>query len=108
MRACLTLPATHQNVRAMRTLLVLAVSVTALAGCGLRGPLERPVPLWGNPPSEGPNDPRVIKAAKEAADAEKARKEAEQKAEDEARRQRLEQQATPPATAPAATSPAQQ
>ncbi len=93
----LTLPAARQNVRAMRTLLVLALSVTALSACGLRGPLERPVPLWGNPPSEGPNDPRVLKAAKEAADAEKARKDAEQKAEDEARRQRLEQQATPPA-----------
>lgn len=92
----------------IRTVLLLALSVTALSACGLRGRLERPVPLWGNPPNEGANDPRTIKAAKEAADAEKARKDAEQKAEDEARRQRLEQQATPPATAPAATTPAQQ
>lgn len=88
----------------IRTLLVLALSVTALSACGLRGPLERPVPLWGDPPNEGPLDPRTLKAAQEAAAAEKARKDAEQKAEDEARRERLQQQATPPAT----TTPAQQ
>ena len=104
MRPRLTLQPARQNVRAMRTVLVLLLAVSALSACGLRGQLERPVPLWGNPPSEGPSDPRTLKAAKEAADAEKARKDAEQKAEDEARRQRLEQQATPPSS----TTPAQQ
>jgi hypothetical protein len=52
----------------------------ALSACGLRGDLERPVPLWGNPPNEGPLDPRTIKAAEEAAAAEKARQDAEREA----------------------------
>lgn len=108
MRPRLTLPAARQNVRAMRIVLVLVLSVTALSACGLRGALERPVPLWGDPPNEGPLDPRTLKAAEEAAAAEKARKDAEAKAEDEARRQRLEQMATPPAAPPATTTPAQQ
>ena len=82
----------------MRTSLLLLLSLTALSACGLRGPLERPVPLWGDPPNEGALDPRTIQAAKEAAEAEKAREDAERKAADEARRQQLEQQATPPAT----------
>ena len=94
----MTLPAARQNVRAMRTVLVLLLSVSALSACGLRGPLKRATPLWGNPPNEGPLDPRTIKAAEEAAAAEKARKDAERKAADAARRQELEQQATPPAT----------
>ena len=41
-------------------LLLLAAAATALAGCGLRGNLERPEPLWGNPQSdveEAPVDP---------------------------------------------------
>ena len=59
---------------------------------------QRATPLWGNPPNEGPLDPRTIKAAEEAAAAEKARKDAERKAADAARRQELEQQAPPPAT----------
>jgi hypothetical protein len=73
------------------------VSFTALAGCGLRGDLVRPVPLWGDPPNEGPLDPRTIKAAEEAAKAEEERQAAERRAADEARRRELEQQATPPA-----------
>jgi hypothetical protein len=67
-------------------LAVLAAAV--LSACGLRGGLERPVPLWGNPPNEGPLDPRTIKAAEEKAKAEAERK----KAEEEAARQ---QPATP-------------
>ena len=82
----------------MRTSLLLLLSLTALSACGLRGPLERPVPLWGNPPNEGPLDPRTIQAAKDAAEAEKARQDAERRAADEARREQLEQQATPPVT----------
>jgi len=82
----------------MRTSLLLLLSLTALSACGLRGDLVRPVPLWGNPPNEGPLDPRTIKAAEEAAAAEKARQDAERKATDDARRQQLQQQATPPAT----------
>ena len=80
------------------TRIVLALAGFALlAACGLRGPLERPVPLWGNPPNEGPLDPRTIKAAEDAAAAEKARQDAERKAADEARRRQLEQQAAPAA-----------
>ncbi len=45
-----------------------------LAGCGLRGELERPVPMWGNPPNEGAKDPRTLKAqAEEEAAAKKAK-----------------------------------
>jgi predicted small lipoprotein YifL len=54
----------------------LAMATLTLAGCGLKGDLERPVPLWGNPPNEGPNDPRTIKAREEA--------EAKKKAEEDA------------------------
>lgn len=82
----------------MRTFLLLVLSATALSACGLRGDLVRPVPLWGDPPNEGPLDPRTIQAAKEAAEAEKARQDAERRAADEARREQMEQQATPPAT----------
>jgi hypothetical protein len=80
----------------IRTALVLALSVAALSACGLRGDLVRPVPLWGNPPNEGPNDPRTIKAAEEAAKAEKERKDAERKAADAAQREQLDQQTQPP------------
>ena len=68
------------------------LTVLPLCACGLRGDLERPVPLWGNPPNEGPLDPRTIKAAEEKAKAEAERK----KAEEEAARQ--QQQQTTPAT----------
>jgi hypothetical protein len=54
----------------------LVMATIMLAGCGLKGGLERPVPLWGNPPNEGPNDPRTIKAREEA--------EAKKKAEEDA------------------------
>lgn len=64
----------------IRTAFVLAAAALALSACGMRGDLERPVPLWGNPPNEGPNDPRTIKAAEEAAKAEKARQDADREA----------------------------
>ena len=50
----------------------LCMATLMLAGCGLKGDLERPVPLMGNPPNEGPNDPRTIKANEEAAAKKKA------------------------------------
>ncbi len=79
----------------MRTVLVLAVSLVALAGCGLRGDLVRPMPLWGDPPLDGPTDPRVIQAAKEAAAAEQARLDAEQRAADAARVEEMRNEANP-------------
>ncbi|MEE2566331.1 LPS translocon maturation chaperone LptM [Hyphobacterium marinum] len=30
--------------------LVLALGALALAGCGMRGDLDRPPPMWGDPP----------------------------------------------------------
>jgi len=81
----------------MRTVLVLALSVSALSACGLRGDLVRPMPLWGDPPLDGPTDPRVIKAAEEAEAAEKERQDAERRAADEARRLEMQRQASPPA-----------
>ncbi len=74
----------------IRTAFALVLSAALLCACGLRGDLVRPVPLWGNPPNEGPLDPRTIKAAEEAAAAEKARQDAERKAADEQRRKDLE------------------
>jgi hypothetical protein len=76
----------------MRTLLALVAGAALLSACGLRGDLVRPMPLWGDPPNEGVKDPRTIKAAEDAAAAEKAKKEADKKAADEARRQLLEEQ----------------
>ncbi len=63
------------------------------------------MPLWGDPPLDGLSDPRVIKAAEEAAAAEEARLDAERRAADEARRLELEKAATAPAEAPAAAAP---
>lgn len=82
---------------ALCTVLIL-LSVSRPVGLRPAWPAGCATPLWGNPPNEGPLDPRTIKAAEEAAAAEKARKDAERKAADAARRQELEQQATPPAT----------
>ena len=66
----------------MRIALALLAGAALLSACGLRGNLERPVPLWGNPPSEGPNDPRVLKAEKDKKEAEKKREEAQKAAND--------------------------
>jgi hypothetical protein len=88
--------------------IVLAIGLAAIlaCGCGLRGRLERPVPLWGNPPSEGANDPREVK---KRMDEEAAKK--KQEAADKAARQQQEQQqqqAAPSAPATPATPPPQQ
>lgn len=80
----------------MRTVLVLLASLAALSACGLRGELERPVPLWGDPPNEGPNDPRTIKAEEERQAAERAAREERERADAAARA--AEQPATPPAS----------
>lgn len=80
----------------MRTTLVLVLSLTALAGCGLRGDLERPVPLWGDPPNEGPNDPRTLKAEEEREAAARTAREERERAEAEAERQALDAQTVPP------------
>ncbi|MEZ5936908.1 MAG: lipoprotein [Hyphomonadaceae bacterium] len=65
----------------IRTVSMLALAGLLLAACGLRGPLERPMPLWGDPPRDGPDDPRTIKELEEKAQAEaeaaKAAKQAE-------------------------------
>lgn len=86
-----------------RSLLVVCAALAvlpALSACGLRGRLERPTPMWGNPPDEGPRDPRRLKAEKEQADAEKAKRKAE---EDQARAQRAAgEQTAPTPAAPAA------
>jgi hypothetical protein len=68
----------------IRTGFALCLCALSLSACGLRGSLERPVPLWGNPPNEGPLDPRTIKEAEEKAKAEKARQEAEKAAREQA------------------------
>ena len=72
-----------------------------LASCGLQGRPERPVPLWGNPPNEGPKDPRTLKVEQDRSDAENARKKA---AQDAARAKRAAEAATAAATAPASST----
>jgi hypothetical protein len=76
----------------MRIAVILLASAALVSACGLRGDLERPVPLFGNPPNEGLLDPRTIKAAEEAA--------AKKKAEDEAARAAEQPAATPTPTPP--------
>lgn len=92
----------------IRAALAIGLALVAITGCGLRGDLDRPMPLWGDPPLDGADDPRVIKAAEDALKAEEERKAAARRAENEARRQQLEQQATPaaaPVPAPAPATP---
>lgn len=79
----------------MRTTLLLVMSLTALAGCGLKGDLVRPVPLWGDPPNEGPNDPRTIKAEEERRAAERAAQEERDRAEAAAEREALDARTVP-------------
>jgi hypothetical protein len=71
----------------IRTGFALCLCALSLSACGLKGRLERPVPLWGNPPNEGPLDPRTIKAAEEKAKADKEREAAEKAARDAAQTQ---------------------
>lgn len=73
------------QARMKRPRLLKALALTAIAlgiaGCGLRGRLDRPPPLWGNPPNEGPLDPRTIAAQNAQKDLDKAtRKKADQEA----------------------------
>lgn len=63
----------------IRTAILLATSALSLAACGLKGELERPVPLFGNPPNEGENDPRTIRAREQAEAKRKADEEAAQR-----------------------------
>jgi predicted small lipoprotein YifL len=37
-------------------ILLVGLSVLALSACGLRGDLERPEPLWGNPTDHSQSD----------------------------------------------------
>lgn len=87
----------------MRITLAVLAAAASLSACGLRGGLERPMPLWGNPPNEGPLDPRSIKEAEEKAKAEKERLEAERAAERQRQEQLLQQQLNTPATPAPAT-----
>ncbi|HVY85655.1 MAG TPA: lipoprotein [Caulobacterales bacterium] len=34
----------------------MLIALTLLSACGLRGPLERPPPLWGHPPAARDDD----------------------------------------------------
>jgi hypothetical protein len=86
--------------------ILLPVAALALSACGLKGDLERPVPMWGNPPNEGPSDPRTIKAQEEEAARQKAADAAAEQAEREAEAA-AEGAATPPASSPASPLPAQ-
>lgn len=36
--------------------LILALGALGLAGCGMRGDLQRPPPMWGDPPPEDPSE----------------------------------------------------
>ena len=80
-------------------LILLPAAALALSACGLKGDLERPVPLWGNPPNEGPNDPRTIKAQEEEA--------ARQKAAEEAERNAAEAASAPAIANPGSSEPTQ-
>ncbi|HEV7690565.1 MAG TPA: lipoprotein [Hyphomonadaceae bacterium] len=64
----------------IRLAFALAATITMLSACGLKGDLERPAPLFGNPPNEGPNDPRTIKAKEQAEAKRKAEQDAAQRA----------------------------
>jgi predicted small lipoprotein YifL len=77
--------------------MLVALAALSISACGLRGELERPVPLWGNPPNEGPNDPRTLRAQEE----EKRRREAEEEAARQA------EEASPTAEEEGAAEPGQ-
>lgn len=67
-------------------LLSLICAAGVLDGCGLKGRLDRPPPMWGNPQDEGPSDPRHVKERRDAAAASKAAKHQEQEEEEAQRR----------------------
>jgi predicted small lipoprotein YifL len=80
-------------------MLLLIAAASALSGCGLRGHLERPVPMWGNPPRVDADDPRTLKEQEEKLKAEKAAAEAKRQKEIED----LRAQAPAPGTTPPGT-----
>jgi hypothetical protein len=41
---------------------LLMAGLLMASGCGLKGELERPGPLWGDPPLDGADDPRSAPA----------------------------------------------
>lgn len=67
----------------IRSITALTFCTVALSACGLQGDLERPPPLWGNPPNEGPNDPRTIQAEREREAAEAAQRREEGRADEQ-------------------------
>lgn len=53
------------TVQRLIVIAVCALAALALAGCGVRGGLERPAPLWGAP---GPDAPEAAPAEDEDED----------------------------------------
>ena len=82
-------------LRSLTVITLLAFVALPLSACGLRGELVRPAPAWGDPPLEGPNDPRVLK--------EKADK---QRAEKDAKAGQREKEAAEPSAAAVSPTPA--
>lgn len=39
-------------MKRLASLVLVALSALTVAACGLRGELERPPPLWGDPPAD--------------------------------------------------------
>ena len=68
-------------------ILTITAAILTLSACGLQGDLKRPDPLWGNPPLDGPTDPRVIRQLEEE---ERIRAEQEAAAEEAARQAEIE------------------
>lgn len=93
-------PGLPSEYMCMRSVLLVFACVPALSACGLQGDLVRPMPLWGDPPLDGADDPRVIAAAEAAAKAEEERRAAERRAADEARRKQLDSEAKADAGTP--------
>lgn len=71
----------------MKPVIITTLAILSLSACGLQGDLKRPDPLWGDPPLDGPTDPRVIRQLEEE---ERIRAEAEAAAEEAARQAELE------------------
>ena len=47
------------NLSTASKLTIGVAAFAALASCGLKGDLERPDPMWGDPPIDGADDPRL-------------------------------------------------
>lgn len=43
-------------MKRLTSLILVSLSALAVAACGLRGDLERPPPLWGNPEQASQDD----------------------------------------------------